>query len=119
MTAVMLFDTDNWIVLTSAPFAPAPRAYGPFESRAAALQYAERNGEHASISVTVPWHEPEWVTEYFPPDFGAVWFNGDWNNPFVVGPFYDVADAMNCYGNGRPGFAVALEFPEEEDDCAA
>jgi len=112
MTAIILFDTDNWIVLTRAPF-----AYGPFESRAAAQQYAERTGRTNSIIVS--WHEPEWVTPHFPPDFGAIWFNGDWDNPFVIGPFYDVADAMNCYGNGHPGMAVELDIFPEEDDCAA
>jgi hypothetical protein len=60
------------------------------------------------------WHEPEWISESYPPDFGAVWFNGDWETPFVVGPFYDVADAA-AYGAGR-GIAVELDqFPEEND----
>jgi len=108
----VLFDTDNWIVLTREPF-----AYGPFESRAAAQQYAERTKR--TDSIIVAWYEPEWVCEGCPPAFGAVWFNGSWDNSFVAGPFYDIADAVNCYGNGRPGMAVELdEFPED-DDCAA
>jgi hypothetical protein len=110
MTATVLFDTDNWIVLTRAPF-----AYGPFESRAAAQRYAELTKR--TDSVLTAWHEPEWVSPDFPPDFGAVWFNGDWDHPFVVGPFYDLADAIATYGAGRDGMAVELdEFPEE-DDC--
>ena len=116
MTTV-LFDTDEWIVLTRAPF-----AFGPFDGgQAVAQQFAERIG-----GIAVSWHEPEWVTPHFPPDWGAVWFNGDWDNPFVVGPFYDVADAVSCYGAGRPGMGVELDecveehdcFPEK-DDCAA
>jgi hypothetical protein len=106
---VVLFDTDQWIVLTRTPF-----AFGPFESRAAAQQYAERPGH--TDGVVTAWHEPEWVCENFPPDFGAVWFNGDWDNPIVVGPFYDIADAAETYGyhHGLPGMAVELdEFPEE------
>jgi hypothetical protein len=58
----------------------------------------------------VPWHEPEWITHNYPPDYGAVWFNGDWDNPFVVGPFYDIADAAQTYG-----LAIELdEFPERD-----
>jgi hypothetical protein len=102
----VLFDTDEWILLTRAPF-----AYGPFESRAAAQEYAERTNK---TGIVLTWLEPEWVCHNYPPDFGAVWFNGDWDNPFVIGPFYDIADAVHVYGNGRPGFAVELdEFPED------
>ena len=101
----MLFDTDTWIVLTRAPF-----AYGPFDGgRAVAQRFADRVGGTA-----VTWHEPEWVGEGCPPDFGAVWWNGNWEDPFVVGPFYDVTGAAE-YGNGR-GVAVELDaYPEEHD----
>jgi hypothetical protein len=103
----ILFDTDEWIVLTRAPF-----AFGPFDAgENVARTFAERVG-----GIALTWHEPEWVCESYPPDFGAVWFNGDWENPFVVGPFYDSADAAATYGAGRNGFAVELdEFPEEHD----
>jgi hypothetical protein len=112
MTTTVLFDTNKWIVLTRAP-----KAYGPFDDCHAAYQFDARHGGIGSIVTT--WHEPEWVNEHFPPDFGAVWFNGDWDHPFVVGPFYDIADAVNCYGNGRPGMAVELDVFPEENDCAA
>ena len=52
-----------------------------------------------------------------PPAFGTIWFNGDWENPFVVGPFYDLDDAAK-YGNGR-GIAVELDEFSEDDDCDA
>ena len=103
----MVFDTDTWIVLTRAPF-----AYGPFAAgRAVAQQFADRVG-----GIALTWYEPEWVTPNYPPDFGAVWFNGDWDHPLVVGPFSDVADAIATYGAGRDGFAVELdEVPEEHE----
>jgi hypothetical protein len=108
----VLFDTDTWIVLTRAPF-----AFGPFEDCHAAYQFDACHGGDGSIITT--WHEPEWVCEGCPPAFGAVWFNGDWNKPFVVGPFYDVAEAAKfgatVFGVSQ-GLAVELdEFPEEAD----
>jgi hypothetical protein len=108
MRPIILLDTDNWIVLTRAPF-----AFGPFESRTAAQEYAERI--KCTDAIITAWHEPEWISESYPPAFGAVWV--DWDYPYiVVGPFYDVADAVNSYGNGRPGMAVELdECPEEHD----
>jgi len=107
MTVTVLFDTDTWIVLTRALF-----AFGPFDDRAAAQQYADRSGGTA-----VSWHEPHWISEGCPPAFGAIWLNGDWENPFVVGPFYDLDEAAK-YGNGR-GIAVELDELSEDDDCAA
>jgi len=111
MASITLFATNNWIVLTRAPF-----AYGPFEDCHAAYQFDARHGGDGSIVTT--WHEPEWVCEGCPPAFGAVWFNGDWDNPYVVGPFYDIAEAAKFDARGM---AVELdEFPEElEDDEAA
>jgi len=113
MASITFFATNNWIVLTRAPF-----AFGPFDDCNAAYQYAERNADRIGISIVVPWYEPEWVCEGCPPAFGAVWFNGNWDKPFVVGPFYDIAEAAKFDDRGM---AVALdEFPEElEDDEAA
>ena len=116
MKNTMLWDSeDTWIVLTRAPF-----AFGPFDGgRAVAQQFAERIG-----GVAVTWFEPEWVTPHFPPDWGAAWFDGNWDNPFVVGPFYDIAEAAK-WGDGD-GIAVELDtcveehplYPDE-NDCAA
>src|SRR5262249_31293896 len=108
MTTTVLFDASKWIVLTRAPF-----AYGPFEDCHAAYEFDARHGGVGSIVTT--WHQPEWVTMHFPPDYGAVWVNGDWDNPVVVGAFYDIADAVQTSGGvDGTGMAVELdEFPEE------
>jgi hypothetical protein len=98
----VLFDTDTWIVLTRTP-----RAFGPFSSRKKAKLFAACRG-----GIALTWHEPQWVCEGCPPDFGAVWFNNDWMAPFIVGPFYDREDVIKSYGVDD-GIAVALEMPDD------
>jgi hypothetical protein len=98
----VLFDTDTWIVLTRAPF-----AFGPFSNRRQAKLFAACRG-----GIALTWYEPEWIGEGLPPDFGAVWFNNNWEAPFVVGPFYD-CDEVAKWSKGK-GIAVELdEFPDD------
>jgi len=95
---------SDWVMLTRVPL-----AFGPFKHRNEAQRFANRKG-----GVVLEWLEPHPITEGCPPDFGAVWFNGDWNRPVVVGPFYATDNAAK-WGEGH-GIAVELdEFPEESD----
>ena len=95
----------DWIVLTRKPLL----AFGPFKERDDAQRYAARKG-----GVVLEWFESHPITEGCPPDFGAIWFNGDWKRPVVVGPFY-ATDSAAKWGEGH-GIAVDLdEFPAESD----
>jgi hypothetical protein len=48
---------------------------------------------------------------------GAVWFNNDWNAPFVIGgPFFDCEDARSVctqWFGTKSGIAIKLECPDD------
>ena len=104
---IVLFDTDMWIVLTRAP-----RAFGPFSSRKKAKLFAACHG-----GIALTWHEPEGMCEGWDHE-GAVWFNNDWNAPFVIGgPFFDCEDARSVCAHwfgAESGIAIELEWPDDD-----
>ena len=102
----VFFDTDTWIVLTRAP-----RAFGPFSSPKKAKLFATcRDG------IALTWHEPEGMCDGWDHE-GAVWFNNDWNAPFVIGgPFFACEDAKSVctqWFGADSGIAIKLERPDD------
>jgi hypothetical protein len=67
-------------VLTRTPLF----TFGPFTEREDAQQFADRKG-----GIVLEWDEPHPIVDGCLPAFGAVLFNNDWNDPYVIGPFYD------------------------------
>ena len=106
MTAIILFATDAWIVLLKGP-----RAIGPFSSRKKARNFATCRG-----GIALTWYEPEGMCEGWDHE-GAIWFNNDWNAPFVIGgPFFDCEDARSVctqWFGAESGIAIELERPDD------
>src|SRR5262249_31453279 len=109
---IVLFDTDTWIVL-----ARAPRAFGPFSSRKKAKLFAAYRG-----GIALTWYEPEAMSEGWDHE-GAIWFNNDWNAPFVIGgPFFNCEDARSVctqWFGAESGIAITLERPPDYYDGGA
>ena len=105
MTAIILFATDAWIVLLKGP-----RAIGPFSSRKKARNFATCRG-----GIALTWYEPEGMCEGWDHE-GAIWFNNDWNAPFVIGgPFFDCKDVWDVctFPGAENGTAIDLEYPDD------
>jgi hypothetical protein len=103
---VILFDTDTWIVLTRASLS----AVGPFSNRENAERFA---ASHGGIAAT--WYEPEGMCEGWDHQ-AAIWFNGDWDAPFIIGgPFFDCEDVKAVCGT-ESGITITLEWPDDDDD---
>src|SRR5262245_16803444 len=104
--SIVLFDTDTWIVLTCAP-----RAFGPFSNCKKAKLFAACRG-----GIALTWYEPEGMWEGWDHE-GAVWFNNDWNAPFVIGgPFFDCEDARSVctqWFGAESGVAIKLEYRDD------
>jgi hypothetical protein len=99
-----------WVVLLQNNI-----GYGVFEEheRKTAEAFAKnKNGQLLELSSPCG----RIICEGCPPDYGAIWFNDDWQCPIVQGPFYDLADAVgyrDWYGQG--GIAIELNCPGDDD----
>jgi hypothetical protein len=101
----VLFDTDTWVVLVREPML---RAIGPFKSGKKAKNYATCFG-----GIALTWHEPHYMCEGCD-HLGAVWFNNNWDKPFVIGgPFFDCEDAKAFCAPLFAGVAITLECPDD------
>jgi len=107
-----LISTNDYVVLMQKPLV----VFWPFLDCHEAYAFATRHG-----GIVTTWHETEWIRNHYPgTDFAAFWFNGEWNDPLVIGPFCTIDWAEKFAAEIGFGSAVEIDDPEnlEADEAA-